>query len=692
VTGINRLAAETSPYLLQHANNPVDWFPWGEEAFAEAKRRDVPIFLSVGYSSCHWCHVMAHESFEDEEVAAKLNEWFVSVKVDREERPDVDAVYMEAVTALTGHGGWPMSVFLTPDGRPFYGGTYWPKGDRMGMPGFLRILDSVHEAWQERRDEIESSAERIREAISERAAPKVAADADPAVADRAAPAALRQWDRMLGGFGQAPKFPQAMTLEWLLDRHVRTGEDEPLECALRSLDAMARGGIHDQVGGGFHRYATDARWLVPHFEKMLYDNALLAPVYAKAAALSDDPSLDRVARSTLDYLLREMREESGGFWSATDADSEGQEGKFFVWSYDEFAEVVRSAGADVDLYAAFFGVTPDGNWVDPHGAGPDGVNILHEPVDRRRFCEERGLDLGELTVELDRVREALYERREQRVRPGLDDKVLTSWNALAVRGLVLTGMHLGLPEYVDAAAETARFLHEELVVDGRLHHVWKDGQASVPAFLEDLAYLALACVELYAATGDVVWYERGLGHASDAAERFRDEDGGGFFATADDADELYVRPKDMGDNATPSGNSVMAEAGLRLAGYTGDAGWHDVSTEVVRLYAPAAERAPTGFGWFLRVCEGLLAGPREVAVVGRAGAERDRLVREVWREPLPGVVVAVAEPGDGAAEAVPLLQGRGEVDGRPAAYVCRGFVCEQPVTDPEALRAQLAAA
>ncbi len=677
----NRLADETSPYLLQHADNPVDWYPWGEEAFQRAEAEDKPIFLSVGYSSCHWCHVMAHESFEDDEVADKLNERFVPVKVDREERPDVDDVYMQAVQALTGRGGWPMSVFLTPDGRPFFGGTYWPKDDQGGMPGFLRVLDSVWDAWTERRDEVIGSAGEIATAIDQRTRQAADEGADPTVADRAAGVALRAWDRDLGGFGRAPKFPQAMTLEWLLERHVRTGDDTWLQPVVHSLEAMADGGIHDQVGGGFHRYSTDARWLAPHFEKMLYDNALLAPVYAAAAAVTREPRFDRVARSTLDYLVREMRHDAGGFYSATDADSEGVEGLFFVWTRDAFAKVVADVGADPDRYARYFGVTADGNWTPDR---PEdelvGTNILHvadpDAVD----------DLDELN----RVRHALYERREQRVHPGLDDKILTSWNALAVRAFARTGALLGLPELIDTAESTARFLHDELVVDGRLHHVWKDGTATVPAFLEDVSYLAVACLDLYAVTGDVHWFERATRWADEAVARFRDEDGGGFYSTADDAEELYTRPKDSWDNATPSANSVMGEVALRLAGYTGEARWRETRDEIVALYAGNAERSPTGFGWFLRTCEGTLAGPREVAVVGEPGTDRDALVDELWRQPLPGAVIAVAAPGDEAMEAVPLLADRTPVDGQPAAYVCRDFVCERPVTGADDLRGLLA--
>jgi uncharacterized protein len=673
----NRLTQASSPYLQQHADNPVDWFPWGEEAFAEAGRRGVPIFLSVGYSSCHWCHVMAHESFEDEAIAVVLNERFVNVKVDREERPDVDAVYMQAVTAMTGRGGWPMSVFLTPDARPFYAGTYWPKEPRHGMPSFPQVVEAISAAWTERRGEVLESATSITSALEAHRDAELAPQVDLAIADEAARLVLAQaWDRQLGGFGRAPKFPQAMTIEWLLHRHARTGDPDALAASVQALDAMARGGIHDQLAGGFARYSTDARWLVPHFEKMLYDNALLLPAYATAAALTEGDDLARVTRSIVTYLLSELRTEGGAFVSATDADSEGVEGRYFVWSYDEVVEVVRGADADPELWTAFLGVTPAGNW--------EGTNVLHEPVDRRTFADQHGLALDDLEEQWERVRLALLERRAGRIPPGVDDKVLTNWNALAIRGLVRAGMLLDEPGWLTAATAAATFLHEHLVdADGTLHHVWHRGRLGSPAFLEDVAALALADLELFGATGETAWLDRATGMAEDADARFRDEDEGGWFQTAHEAEPLFTRPKETWDNATPAGTSVMVEVCLGLAGVTGDHRWRDRAEEGVRLLQEGARRMPTGYGWLLRQLEALAAGPREVAIVGRPGSERDALRRVAAGRPRPGTLVVVAEPDPDTV--VPLLLARGEVDGEPAAYVCRDLACERPVTAPEDL-------
>ena len=630
-----------------------------------------------------WCHVMAHESFEDAETAALLNERFVNVKVDREERPDVDAVYMDAVQAMTGRGGWPMSVFLTPDRAPFYAGTYWPKERRHGMPSFREVVTAVSDAWRERPDEVRASAGDIATRLAEATREAVADTLDLTVSDEAVRLVLdRAWDRQLGGFGRAPKFPQAMTIAWLLDRHLRTDEADTLEAATQALDAMSRGGIYDHVGGGFARYSTDARWLVPHFEKMLYDNGLLLAAYATAHAVTGDRHLRRVAVETADYLLREMQQPEGGFSSATDADSEGVEGRFFVWSREEFGEVVTAAGEDPELFAAFFGVSAVGNW--------EGTNILHEPVPRDAFAAQHDLDPGDLQERIDHVRGALYERRAGRVHPGLDDKVLTSWNALAIRGLALAGAYLAEPRYVDAALTAARFIEDHLVVGGALHHTWKDGRASVPAFLEDAALLAGAYLILFQVSGEHRWYARAVELAEDAVARFHDDEHGGYFATAHDAEELYTRPKDLWDNAQPSGNSVLAEVFAALAAFTGEAVWSDRAEEVLRLFQEPARRNPVGYGYLLQVVEGLRAGPREIAVVGHPGPQRDALVAEVRRRPRVGTVVAVAAPGDEATGAVPLLAGRGEVDGQPAAYVCRGFVCDRPVTTPDALRGLLA--
>jgi uncharacterized protein YyaL (SSP411 family) len=684
----NRLAQTTSPYLLQHADNPVDWHPWGDEAFDEARRRDVPVFLSVGYSSCHWCHVMAHESFEDDELAAYMNAHFVNVKVDREERPDVDAVYMAAVQGMTGRGGWPMSVFLDHDRRPFYAGTYWPRRPRGGMPAFPQVLQAITDAWDDRRDEVVESAKEITEALAGAATATAEESVDLSLSAAAVELVVdKAWDRERGGFGRPPKFPQAMTIGLLLDHHARTGHAGARDAAVHALQAMARGGIHDQVAGGFARYSTDADWLVPHFEKMLYDNGLLLDVYARAAALTGDVELERVARSTADYLVREMQHDAGGFFSATDADSEGVEGKFFVWTDEEFREVCDEAGVDPDRYAAFHGVRPDGNF-RPEAAGhaPDRANILHEPVDRATFADQHGLDRGTLEAELRRLHIALYDRRADRVPPGLDDKVLTSWNALAIRGLARAALHLGEPRYADAAVRAATFLRDHAVVDGRLHHTWKDGTAAVPAFLEDVAGLAAALPWLAAATGDPSWSAWAVTLADDAVSRFADPDGG-YFQTADDAEVLVTRPKDAWDNATPAGTSLLAQAAWQLALLTGEARWEEVAGGVVRSAATEVRRAPTGFGELLQVVEALAADGREVAVVGAAGEARDALVAAAVGHPRPGLVAAVAAPDDPAAADVPLLRDRPTRDGAPTAYVCRGFVCDAPTTDPAAVAA-----
>jgi len=680
---VNRLVRSTSPYLQQHADNPVDWFQWGEEAFDEARRRGVPIFLSVGYSACHWCHVMAHESFEDPEVAAALNDAFVNVKVDREERPDVDAVYMRAVQAMTGRGGWPMSVFLTPGGAPFFSGTYWPREPVHGMPDFPQVIAAVRDAWQERRDEVLGSAERIATALSEQRDDEAAARLDPTIVDGAVTLVVeRAWDRELGGFGRAPKFPQAMTIEWLLAHHTRTGASAALEAAVHSLDAMARGGIHDLLAGGFARYATDARWLVPHFEKMLYDNALLLPAYARAAVITGRADLATVARTTARWLLEDARTEEGTFISAVDADSEGEEGRFYVWTYDDLVGALEELDVEVARWTRFLGARPGGNW--------EGVNVLHEPVPRAAFAAQEGLEAEAFAAEWDRVRSHLERRRAERVPPGVDHKALTDWNALAVRGLVRAGLDLEVPGWIEAAAEVAEGLHDTHVVDGRLHHVRTAGRTAVPAFLDDLALLALADLELLGATGDARWYERALALATEAHERFQDAGTGGWFQTAHDAEALAIRPKDTFDNAQPSGTAVMIEVCLALAGLTGDLAWRRRAEEALRLVQPMAAQAPTGAGWSLRQFEAVAAGPREVVVVGAAGPARDELVHLARATRTPGTLVLAVDDGHG--DQLPIARGRYSIDGAPAAYVCRELVCERPVTEPVALAAQLAPA
>ena len=701
---MNRLADASSPYLLQHADNPVDWWEWEPAAFDEAKRRDVPVFLSVGYSSCHWCHVMAHESFEDAELAALLNDRFVPIKVDREERPDVDSVYMSAVQAMTGHGGWPMSVFLTAEGTPFFGGTYWPSQARANMPGFGDVLRAVDTAWREQRDQVLASGTQITEHLAKvNELGEGAESVDPATAERAAAVCVRMSDTQLGGFGQAPKFPQAMTIDFLLAHFLRTQDTAALDEAVRALEAMAAGGIYDHAGGGFARYSTDAHWLVPHFEKMLYDNALLLRAYTHGASVAAVDTqrrrFGRVARETADYLLREMRHPAGGFYSATDADSEGVEGKFFTWSAAEFESVVAGAGEDPDFFRRYYGVTAEGNFADPHHPEIPPATILHEAIGR----DEDDVDLAQ---RIDRVRAALYERRSQRIPPGLDDKVLTSWNALVIGALAEAGVALGEQAYVQAAVDGARFLRDNLVVAGRLHHTWRQGRpATIPAFLEDVAYLAQALLVLYEADHDPGWLRWAQDLAADADDRFAESVAGAaagaaaggsgsdqaftgaYFATADDAEQLLTRPKDLWDNAQPSGASVMVDVHLRLSALTGDLSHREKAERTLALFSPRAEQAATGYGELLRGLERLLAGPVEVAVVGPADApETAALVAAYHRRWRPGAVLAVGETG---ASDPPLLEARGLVDGRPAGYVCRNFACERPVTDPDELAASL---
>jgi uncharacterized protein YyaL (SSP411 family) len=679
----NRLAASSSPYLRQHADNPVDWFEWGQDAFDEARRRDVPIFLSVGYSACHWCHVMAHESFEDAGVAALMNERFVSIKVDREQRPDVDSVYMAAVQALTGHGGWPMSVFLTHDGTPFYGGTYWPKDPRPGMPSFPQVLAAVSGSWQQERDKVVEGGERIAAHLRHAQSLGPGRAVDHALLDRTAERLVRAWDRVHGGFGGAPKFPQAMAIDFLLAHHQRTGDPDSLAAAVHTLERMSRGGICDHVGGGFARYSVDERWLVPHFEKMLYDNALLLRAYVHAWQITGQPRFRRVALDVATYLVEEVQQVDGGFSSASDADSEGVEGKFFVWTAEAFDEAVAAAGEDPARWRERLGVRPEGNWSDPHGHAPPRANVLHEVVPHD---EDEGY-LRRWAA----VRRSLRERRDLRVAPGVDDKVLTSWNALAIAALAEAGAVLGEARYVASAQRAMRFVRDVMTVEGVLHHTWSPGHApSVPALLEDLALLARAALVLHEATGDaeLVGYAAAL--AAEVEAGFADGDGAYHATRADhdqDGPELLLRPLDLWDNAQPAGSSVMVEVGVRLTALTGDLAHRDRAVATVTRFGDRLEQAPLGYGELAVGAERLLAGPVEVAVVGPGPEPLVAVVRSTWR---PGVVLAVGSADDG--DRVPLLADRPAVDGLATAYVCRGFACDAPTTDPAVLAAQLSAA
>jgi uncharacterized protein len=664
----NRLAAETSPYLLQHKDNPVDWYAWGPEALGRAREEGRPILLSIGYSSCHWCHVMERESFEDEATAAYMNEHFVCIKVDREERPDVDAIYMEAVQSMTGHGGWPLTAFLDTDAVPFYCGTYFPPEPRQGMPSFPMVMEAVVESWHSQRERIREATGRIREQLGAVARIEPSAEVlDPALLEGARRKLELMADPVNGGFGGAPKFPPAASLEYLLAR----GESE---IVTRTLDAMACGGIHDQVGGGFARYAVDAVWLVPHFEKMLYDNALLARAYLHGHQALGHERWREVCERTLDWMLAEMRGPEGGFYSALDADSEGEEGRFYVWTEDELREVFDSAGlaVDADELASWWGVSAAGNF--------EGRNILHVPAG-----PEASPPAG-----LAAAREALYAVRERRVWPGLDDKRICSWNALAIAALADAGAVLGRGDYLDAARGCAEFVLAELHgPDGDLRRTWKDGEAPIGAYLEDHAYLADALTVLYEATFEQRWFDAARATADAMIERFADPERGGFFTTAADAEELITRRKDVDDHPIPSGNSAAAFALLRLAALTGERGYEDHAVSVFRLFRRVAEQHPHAVAHLLRALDFHLSATREVALVGPAGTNGLAALAGVVRSELrPHLVLAGGAEGTESPE---LMRERTAVDGRPAAYVCEHFACRRPVTDPAELAAALEA-
>jgi uncharacterized protein len=673
----NHLAEATSPYLLQHAHNPVDWYPWSEEALRKARDEDKPILLSIGYAACHWCHVMERESFEDEATAKLMNDNFVSIKVDREERPDLDSIYMDAVQALTGRGGWPLTAFLAPDGTPFYAGTYFPNEARHGMPAFREVLTALASAWKEQRDDVLEQGKRVLQGIGQLAKTSAPDDAlNEEVLSGALANVRRMYDAHWGGFGGAPKFPQAMTLEFLLKTAARDDADAR-DMLTGTLDRMAAGGIHDQVGGGFHRYSVDERWHVPHFEKMLSDNAHLARLYLRAWQVTGDKRYAVVARGTLEYLLREMRHPRGGFFSSQDADSEGVEGKFFVWSYDELVQISD------ETVAMAFGAVPEGNW--------EGTNVLWHPFSTAAVATELGEDPADLEHRIEEAKRELFVRRERRVRPATDDKILASWNALAISALAEFGRAIDEPFFVQAAVETAEFVLENLRTDdGRLARSWRDGRAGVSAFAEDLALLADALLTLYETTFELRFFTAARELADDLLLRFRDRERGGFFSAAEDP-ALVVRPKDLFDNAVPSGNSAAAEMLLRFAALTGSNEYEDAALSALRLVANGARQAPTGFGQALSAIDRAVTASKEVAVVGPVDAPETRaLVAEVWTRPGTNTVLAVADPGDAeATEAVELLRDRPMTDGRATAYVCERFVCKLPVSEPEALAEQL---
>lgn len=689
----NRLLHETSPYLLQHAYNPVDWYPWGPEALARAAAEDKPILLSIGYSACHWCHVMAHESFENPETAALMNELFVNIKVDREERPDLDAIYMEAVQAMTGGGGWPMTVFLTPDGKPFYGGTYFPPVPRYNMPGFPQLLTAIAEAWQNRRKELLSAGDRLADALN-RTSQLQASDTrlDEALLERATNKMYGAFEKVEGGFGGAPKFPQPMNLDFLLQRYIQRNNALLLEAVTFTLTKMAWGGMYDQLGGGFHRYSTDNEWLVPHFEKMLYDNAQLARTYLHAWQVTGDPFFRRIAEETLDYVLREMTSPEGAFYSTQDADSEGKEGKFFIWTHDEIISLLGPE--DGKLVAGYWGVTQRGNWRE----GGPGANILHV----RRPADVVAADLGvtpeRLTEAIGRGRRVLLEARGGRLHPGRDEKVLAEWNGLMLHAVAEAAPALGRDDYLQAARRNAEFLLTEMrdaSADGfRLHRTWKAGEgggrAKLDGYLEDYAAVALGLLALYEVTFELRWVQAATGLAGEILDRFHDAENGGFFQTAADHEKLVARPKDFVDSAVPAGNSLAADLLLRLAKLLDRPGYVDAAVGSLRLVAEGMGEQPLAFGRLLSALGFYVHPGFEVAVLGDVDDPgMAKLLAEVRRRFMPTSVVAGGPPDGKAAQEIALLADRPLRGGKPTAYVCRNYACNLPVTSAEDLGRQL---
>ena len=667
----NRLINETSPYLLQHAHNPVDWYPWGPEALERAKQEDKPILLSVGYSACHWCHVMERESFENDDIAAIMNAHYVSIKVDREERPDIDSIYMSAVQALSGQGGWPMTVFLTPDGKPFYGGTYFPPVDRGGLPGFSRVLETLAGVYKDKREDIDQTTENLMRRMEDMT--PVSDGLEPLTADIMGAAFVvlaGNHDDKHGGMGLQPKFPQPMVQEALLRHYLRTGDRGALEMVELTLDKMALGGIYDQIGGGFHRYSTDTFWLVPHFEKMLYDNALLARLYLHAYQATGKPLYKRIVEETLDYVVREMTDGSGGFYSTQDADSEGEEGKFFIWRPEQIFEVLGKK--DGERFNAYYDVKINGNF--------EGHSILNV----------KDYD-SEMELLLSSARAKLYEAREARVKPDRDEKILTAWNGLMMAAFAEAGTALERQDYTDAALANARFLRGKVRDGDRLLRTHKDGSARLKGYLEDYSFLIEGLLALHEATLEGEWLQEAvaLGHAM--VSLFWDAPLGQFYDTGTDHEELVMRPRDVQDNAIPSGNSMAATVLLKLALVTGDGDLDRLAVESLRPMRELMERYPTGAGQWLCALDFYVSSPKEIAIIGEPGSsDTSGLLREVFRSYIPNRVLVGRGPMDDTLVGLPLVEGRTMLGGKATAYVCRNYTCELPVSAPETLAKQLA--
>jgi uncharacterized protein YyaL (SSP411 family) len=675
----NRLVNETSPYLQQHAENPVDWYPWGEEALKFAQEMDRPIFLSVGYAACHWCHVMAHESFEDPAIAAIMNEHFINIKVDREERPDIDSLYMDAIVALTGQGGWPMSAFLTPEGKPFYGGTYFPPTPRYNIPSFREVLLHIAREWKENRDRLLEAGSRLTQHIAQTIPLRPDHDTlDPASMDQAAENLLRSFDWNNGGWGGTPKFPQATTIDFLFRRHFRSGDRLALEMATHTLKHMAAGGIYDHLGGGFHRYAVDNYWLVPHFEKMLYDNALLARTYLHAWQITGEGIYRKVTEETLGFLLREMRSAEGGYFSSLDADSEGEEGKYYVWTTDEIREVLSNSTL-AEVFIAAHGVSDAGNF--------EGRTVLFRPMDEEAVAQQFQLSLEETTRHLSEARALLNARREARIRPATDDKVLTAWNGLTLIILAEAARALDREDYLNAAQSLASFLLENLLVDGRLTRSWRAGRARYNAYLEDHAALGLGLLTLYQTDFNPKWYEEAVERAEEIMAHFVDPDGG-FFDTRDDHEPLIARPKSIHDSPIPSGNTLACTLLLELGALTGNTTYIIPAESALRAMGHRAATSPSAFAGWLENIDFSLGPTLQLALLGPPGEERmGEFVRVTSQQYIPRLVVAAGHPG--TQYAPPLLEGRDMVDDLPTAYLCQGFTCKLPTNSPQELKQQI---
>jgi uncharacterized protein YyaL (SSP411 family) len=668
----NRLTKETSPYLLQHSNNPVDWYPWGDEALAHAKTQDKPILLSIGYSACHWCHVMAHESFENEEVARLMNDNFVNIKVDREERPDLDTIYMDAVQSITGRGGWPLIVFLTPEGKPFYGGTYFPPEDRHGLPGFSRVLETVSDAYQNRRKEIEQATQQVMTALNsgvEGGSNAQQLDAD--ILNQAYSTIGQDYDEVNGGFGHAPKFPQPMVLDFLLRQYHRDGDEKALDMVTLTLESMAKGGVYDQLGGGFHRYATDAKWMVPHFEKMLYDNAQLSQVYLHAYLITEKPLFRRIAEETIDYVLREMTSAEGGFYNTQDADSESEEGKYYTWTIDEIKEVLDEKPANI--LGEYYGVTTSGNF--------EGRNILH--IARDSYSEE--------PENIKRAKVLLLIEREKRTQPGRDEKILASWNGLMLASLAEAALIVNREEYLNAAIANGQFLLESLISDGYLRHTYKDGKASIEGYLEDYASVIEGLLNLHQATFKSKWLNEAIRLADVMVDEFWDESAVLFFDTGKRHQALFIRPRNTHDGALPSGSSLATSVLLKLSRLINNKSFERIAVSSLTTMGRIISQFPQVFGNWLCALDFHLSTPQEIAIVGsRNNPMTADLLRVLYSTWLPNKVVAAKDPGDSfPVDNLVILKDRYMINDMPTVYVCERYSCRAPVIDPELLHQQL---